>query len=357
MSLIQEIQMKSLGDERGNLVAIEGEKGVPFKIKRVYYLFNTKKDTPRGFHAHKALKQVAICVSGSCRMTLDDGTNKEEILLDKADKGILIDSMIWHEMHDFSPDCVLLVLASDFYDEQDYIRNYNEFINMAGVKTKSKKLVIVGTGELAEIAYEYFTHDSDFQVVGFSVHKEFLSSSEMNGLPVVALENIEEKFPRSECFAFVAVPASKLNRIRTALYNEVKSKGYRLATYISSKAFVWHNARVGENCFIFEDNTIQPFVTIGNNVILWSGNHIGHRTVIEDNCFIASHAVISGYCTIESGSFVGVNSTFNDKTSLAKNSIVASGAVVTKKLLTEESVYVGNPAKIFPRKSAFDIEL
>jgi len=221
----------------------------------------------------------------------------------------------------------------------------------------SKKLVIVGAGELAEIAYEYFTHDSDFEVVAFSVHKEYKASKEMNGLPVVALETIEKEFPSTEYHAFIAVPASKLNRIRTALYEELKSKGYRLATYISSRAFVWHNAVIGDNCFIFEDNTIQPFVTIGNNVILWSGNHIGHRTVIEDNCFITSHAVISGYCRIEAGSFVGVNSTFNDKTSLAKNSILGSGAVVTKKLLIEESVYIGNPAKVLPNKSAFDIEL
>lgn len=221
----------------------------------------------------------------------------------------------------------------------------------------NKKLVIVGAGELAEIAYEYFTYDSEFEVVAFSVHKNYITSSQMNGLPVVELESIEEQFPNTKFYAFVAIPASKLNRIRTSLYNEVKKKGYRLATYISSRAFVWHNAKIGENCFIFEDNTIQPFVTIGNNVVLWSGNHIGHRTIIEDNCFITSHAVISGYCKIESGSFVGVNSTFNDKTSLAKNSILGSGAVVTKKLLNEESVYIGNPAKILPGKSAFDVEL
>ncbi|BCK18644.1 UDP-N-acetylbacillosamine N-acetyltransferase [Vibrio cholerae] len=222
---------------------------------------------------------------------------------------------------------------------------------------KNKKLVIIGAGELARIAFEYFTYDSSYDVFAFSVNKEFIESSEINGIPVVEFEELERIYPPSEYEAFVAIPATKLNRVRTRLFNEAKNKGYKLATYISSSAFVWRNAEIGENCFIFENNTIQPFVKIEDNVILWSGNHIGHRTVIRANSFITSHAVISGYCEIGSGSFVGVNAIFNDKTSLAANSIVGSGAVVTKKLKTEEGVYIGNPAKLFPRKSAFDIEL
>ncbi|EGR0049865.1 acetyltransferase [Vibrio vulnificus] len=222
---------------------------------------------------------------------------------------------------------------------------------------KNKKLVIIGAGELARIAYEYFTYDSNYDVSAFSVNKEFIDSSEIDSIPVVEFEELEKIYPPSEYEAFVAIPATKLNRVRTKLFNEAKNKGYKLATYISSSAFVWRNAEIGENCFIFENNTIQPFVKIEDNVILWSGNHIGHRTVIRANSFITSHAVISGYCEIGSGSFIGVNATFNDKTSLAANSIVGSGAVVTKKLKIEEGVYIGNPAKLFPRKSAFDIEL
>lgn len=128
MSLIKLLDIKTLGDERGHLIALENDKSVPFAIKRVYYLTDTQPGVPRGFHAHKELTQVAVCVSGRCLMKMDDGHTQEEVWLDAPDKAIVIDKMIWHEMHDFSSDCVLLVLASDFYDEQDYIRNYEAFV-------------------------------------------------------------------------------------------------------------------------------------------------------------------------------------------------------------------------------------
>lgn len=127
MSLIKFLDITSKGDERGQLVALEYENDIPFEIKRVYYLTGTKQGVPRGFHAHKELLQVAVCVSGRCLMKLDDGVSKEEVWLDAPDKAIIIDRMIWHEMHDFSPDCVLLVLASDIYDESDYLREYSVF--------------------------------------------------------------------------------------------------------------------------------------------------------------------------------------------------------------------------------------
>lgn len=128
MSLINWIDFPLLGDERGSLVALEAEKTVPFAIERVYYIFGTQQGVARGFHAHKNLQQVAICVTGSCRMILDDGRSCEEVWLDSPTKGLMISPMVWHEMHDFSEDCVLLVLASEHYDENDYIRDYDEFI-------------------------------------------------------------------------------------------------------------------------------------------------------------------------------------------------------------------------------------
>lgn len=128
MSLVRLINLPSLGDERGGLVVLEGNDTVPFDIERVYYIFNTQKGVSRGFHAHKQLKQVAVCIKGKCRMLLDNGLTQENVSLDSAAKGVLIDAMVWHEMHDFSDDCVLLVLASDHYDESDYIRNYQSFL-------------------------------------------------------------------------------------------------------------------------------------------------------------------------------------------------------------------------------------
>ena len=131
MSLIQWTHFPPLGDDRGSLVALEGEKTVPFTIQRVYYLFGTKLGVSRGFHAHKKLQQVAVCVTGRCRMVLDDGQKREEVWLDSPTQGLLISNMVWREMHDFSPDCVLLVLASEHYDEADYIRDYDDFLRFS----------------------------------------------------------------------------------------------------------------------------------------------------------------------------------------------------------------------------------
>lgn len=127
MSLINIIEFPPLGDDRGSLVALEAQKSIPFDVKRVYYIFGTQPGVSRGFHAHRALQQVAVCVTGKCRMILDNGTQKQEVWLDSPTKGVLIGDLVWREMHDFSPDCVLLVLASEHYDETDYIRNYEDF--------------------------------------------------------------------------------------------------------------------------------------------------------------------------------------------------------------------------------------
>lgn len=128
MSLVKLVNFKPLGDERGSLVALESNRSVPFEIKRVYYIFGTKEGVSRGYHAHRHLKQAAVCVTGSCRFILDDGTRREEIVLNSSTQGLLIEGVIWREMHDFTTDCVLMVLASEYYDESDYIRDYEQFI-------------------------------------------------------------------------------------------------------------------------------------------------------------------------------------------------------------------------------------
>lgn len=122
------------GDERGQLIAIETLKDIPFEVKRVYYIFDTKEGVRRGFHAHKSLQQILICVHGSCKIHLDNGAEKEEVLLDSPETGLYITSDTWREMYDFSPDAVLLVLASEHYTESDYIRNYDEFLKYIGEK-------------------------------------------------------------------------------------------------------------------------------------------------------------------------------------------------------------------------------
>lgn len=221
------------------------------------------------------------------------------------------------------------------------------------MQSDKQKLVIVGDGEFGEIAYEYFTHDSSYAVVAFAVEGAFLQRKELFGIPVVAFEELEQKFPPADHHAFVAITNTHLNRVRTRLYHATKAKGYSIAKYVSSRAFVWHNVEIGENSFIFENNVLQYHVRIGNNVVLWSGNHLGHRTVIRDNVFMTSHAVISGYCDIGENSFVGVNSCVADNTSIARDSIVGMGSVVVKNLTEPGRVYVGNPAKPM-EKSSYD---
>ena len=125
--LVKWLHFPPLGDDRGSLVALEEAKTIPFEIKRVYYLFGTKKNVRRGLHAHLVLKQVLLCVTGSCNILLDDGTKRESVTLDSPTKGLLINGMVWREMTDFTPDCILLVVASEHYNENDYIRSYKEF--------------------------------------------------------------------------------------------------------------------------------------------------------------------------------------------------------------------------------------
>jgi len=195
---------------------------------------------------------------------------------------------------------------------------------------KTKKLIIVGSGETGLIAYEYFQFDSDYEVVAFSVNEQYITETIINELPVVPFETLEEKYNPNEYEVYVAISSGKLNRNRTKVYNEAKLKGYNCASYVSSKAFVWRNVEIGENCFIFEDNTLQPFVKIGDNVTLWSGNHIGHNTIIKDNCFISSHCVISGFCEVGENSFLGVNCTIEDNIKIAKDNFIGAGALMQK---------------------------
>ncbi|MEH7130270.1 FdtA/QdtA family cupin domain-containing protein [Neobacillus drentensis] len=122
------IDFQILGDERGSLISLEGTKNVPFDIKRVYYIFGTKMGVRRGFHAHKNLQQILIAVNGSCKVHLNDGSQTREVILSKPNKGLQINGLVWREMYDFTDDCVLLVLANNYYDEDDYIRDYEKFV-------------------------------------------------------------------------------------------------------------------------------------------------------------------------------------------------------------------------------------
>jgi sugar O-acyltransferase (sialic acid O-acetyltransferase NeuD family) len=217
---------------------------------------------------------------------------------------------------------------------------------------EARELVIVGDGESAEIAYEYFTKDSPHRVVAFSVEGAHLKKKTLYDLPVVPFEEVQKLYPPSDYAAFVAISSTHLNRLRKRLFIAAKEKGYRLVSFVSPHAFVWRNVEVGENTFIFENNVLQHHVKVGSNVVLWSGNHIGHRTVIQDHVFISSHVVISGFCEIGESSFLGVNSCLADNIKIAKDCVVGAGAVVVKHA-DPGQVYVGNPAKPLPNRDAY----
>jgi len=193
-----------------------------------------------------------------------------------------------------------------------------------------KKLVLFGTGDIGELAHWYFTHDAKREVAAFTVDAAYVKEDRRAGLPVVAFENVHEAFPPASHDLFVAVSYAKLNTVRRDKYLEAKRRGYAIASYVSSHATVLNEGRIGENCFILEDNTIQPFVTIGNNVTLWSGNHIGHHSTIADHCFITSHVVVSGGVTIGERTFIGVNATLRDHVKIGAGCVIGAGSLILK---------------------------
>jgi sugar O-acyltransferase (sialic acid O-acetyltransferase NeuD family) len=205
------------------------------------------------------------------------------------------------------------------------------------------KVIIFGTGQIAEIAHFYLSEDSPHEVVAFTMDQDYINQSEFKGLPVVPFETIEQHYPPQDYKMFIPISYKKVNKIRAERYNQAKEKGYSFVSYISSKA-TYYNTPVGENCFILENNVIQPFTEIGNNVIMWSGNHIGHHTKIKDHCFLASHVVVSGSVTIEPYCFIGVNATIRDNVTIGRESVIGAGALILNDT-PEKSVYVGERTK------------
>lgn len=215
------------------------------------------------------------------------------------------------------------------------------------------KVIIFGILDTAELAHYYLEHDSEHEVVAFTVNREYIQQASFRGLPLVAFEDVQTIFPPDDYHFFAPLTARNMNRNREKIYLEAKDKGYRFISYISSHATILDRSVVGENCFILEDNTIQPFTTIGNNVVLWSGNHIGHHGQIKDHVFFTSHVVMSGHCTIESYSFFGVNATIRDYLLVAQGTLLGMAAALTKDS-EEWGIYVGNPAKKVPGKQSFE---
>jgi sugar O-acyltransferase (sialic acid O-acetyltransferase NeuD family) len=217
-----------------------------------------------------------------------------------------------------------------------------------------KKLIIFGIKDFAQLAHYYFTNDSSYEVVAFSLTTKYIGrETSLEGLPIVPFETIERVYSPKEYAFFVPMSPSNMNKDREKIYMQTKEKGYEIVSYVSSRATIFDNVKVGENCFILEDNTVQPFVKIGNNVILWSGNHIGHHSEIEDHVFVSSHVVLCGHTKIEPYCFLGVNSTVKENTTLKQGTFVSMSSAITRD--TEQwGYYRGNPA-LKQQKSSLEL--
>lgn len=217
------------------------------------------------------------------------------------------------------------------------------------------QLIIFGAGDIARLAHYYFTSDSEHTVVAFVVDEKYRQDDFLQGLPLLDFEEVVEHYSPKTHEMFIALSYAKMNKVRAEKYYKAKALGYQLASYVSSKCSFLTDNPVGENCFILEDNTIQPFVTIGNNVTLWSGNHIGHDSVIEDHCFISSHVVVSGRVHIHQYCFIGVNATLHNAITIAPETLIGAGSVISKDTV-DKGVYVPQRAKLI-NKTSDEIEL
>lgn len=219
----------------------------------------------------------------------------------------------------------------------------------------SNKLIIFGTGDIAKLAHYYFTSDSEYEVIAFTVDSQYVTGDVFQGLPVFRFEDIVKFCLPASHKMFIALSYTGMNRIRAQKYFEAKDKGYQLASYVSSRTTFLTDKPVGDNCFILEDNTVQPFVRIGSNVTLWSGNHIGHDSTIEDHCFISSHVVVSGHVHVHRYCFIGVNATLRNSITIAPGTLVGAGAIIMKDTI-EKGVYLPKRAERF-KKNSDEIEL
>jgi sugar O-acyltransferase (sialic acid O-acetyltransferase NeuD family) len=217
------------------------------------------------------------------------------------------------------------------------------------------KLVIFGIGDAGRLAHYYFLRDSEHEVVAFSVDKEYIKELMFLGLPVIAFEEVRKAYPPAEFKMFIAVGYSQMNQLRAAKYFRAKEMGYELVSYVSSRCTFLSDAPVGDNCFIMEDSTVQPFVRIGNNVTIWSGNHIGHDSIIEDHCFLAPRTAVPGRVRIGPYCFIGVNVTLRNAITVAPHTLLGAGAIIMKDTI-EHGVYIPNRTELCAKKSS-EIEL
>jgi len=213
-----------------------------------------------------------------------------------------------------------------------------------------KKLIIFGVGDLAQLAHYYFNIDSKYETIAFTLDEKYIAETTFENKPILPFETIEQIYSPSEYAMFIAIGYSQMNKNRAAKYLEAKAKGYHLASYISSKCTYLSQSMPGDNTFIFEDNTIQPFVKIGDNNIIWSDGHIGHHTIIHNHVFFAPHVAVAGRCEILSNCFLGINSTLQNNVRLNEKTLVGAGAMISSDSVLN-GVYLPPKSNLMAKKS------
>jgi len=213
-----------------------------------------------------------------------------------------------------------------------------------------KKVVLFGTQKMGEMAYFYFTKDSPMVPAAFALDAQYIDRREYYGLPVVAFEEVQQKYPPDDFDMFIAIGYAKLNRLRAEKYRQANEKGYRLVSYVSSKIMSLDPVETGDNCFILENQVIQPHVRFGNNVFVWSGNHFGHDVVVDDHTWVASHVVVSGNVKIGKHCFIGINASIRDGIEIADETLVGAGAVMLRSSKPKD-VYIGKQTEKYPLNS------
>ena len=280
------LNFKEIGDERGLLVSLEALKNIPFEVKRVYYIYNTKTEVSRGFHAHKELQQVIVCISGSCVVMLDDGKEKQNYHLNKPSQGLFVNKLIWHEMHHFSEDCVLMVLASDYYDEEDYLRKYDYFLDYIQIKKHTEK--------------KYFVHE-----------KAIVESKEIgDGTTIWAFSHI--------------LPGAKIG----------KNCNINDHTFIENDVLLGNNVTIKSGTHIWDGVTIEDNVFIGPSVVFT--NDLNPRSKRYPTEF--AKTVIKKFASI------GANATIIAGNAIGEYALIGAGSVVTKDI-PPYTLWYGNPAE------------
>jgi sugar O-acyltransferase (sialic acid O-acetyltransferase NeuD family) len=212
------------------------------------------------------------------------------------------------------------------------------------------ELVLFGTGHEAMVAHYYFSCDTEHCVAGFTVDADRVKSCTFLNLPVVAFEEVASSFPPSSYKMHVPIAYTRVNKLRAEKYHAAKAMGYELVTYISSKAIVWPDLQIGDNCFVAERAVIQPYARIGNNVVINPGSHVGHHTVVKDHCFLSVNVTILGGVTVEPYCMFGGNATVRNLITVARESVIGAGALVLRDT-RERGVYVGQAARLLPTLS------